>query len=58
MAEQERTILDWFDEGREARLCHEPKDANPYPPGEPSHDAWNRGWMEANDPDEKAKGYA
>lgn len=54
----EKSVLDTFEEGREARLCHMPKSANPYPPDERTHEAWERGWDEANDPDEKAKGYS
>ena len=58
MSDEQRSVLDWLDEGREARLCHKPREQNPYPIGETSHTAWDRGWTEANDPDEKAKGYS
>lgn len=54
----EKSVLECFDEGREARLCHRPREQNPYPAGERNHEAWERGWEEANDPDEKAKGYS
>lgn len=54
----DKTVLDTFEEGREARLCHTPKSANPYPADERKRKAWEAGWDEANDPDEKAKGYS
>ena len=58
MSDEQRSVLDWFDEGREARLCQRSREENPYPVGETSHDAWDRGWSEANDPNEKTKGYS
>ena len=57
MVTEERSVLDWFEEGREARLCSQAREDNPYPPGEEGHDAWNRGWDAADEPDAREQGY-
>ena len=55
----EKSALDWYEEGKEARLCRKTKEDNPYPAGEASHDAWTAGWEAVDDPaNERAKGYS
>ena len=53
----EKSVLVWFNEGREACLGGTARDANPYPSGEQSHACWDRGWTDAEGANDREKGY-
>ncbi len=55
---EEKSVLVWFNEGREARLAETPREGNPYPKGEQSHDCWSQGWAEADGANDRQKGYS
>ena len=58
MADKVKCALDWYEEGKEARAARRPKEDNPYPAGEKSHEAWLLGFAEVDEPDNaRASGY-
>ena len=57
MGGDEKSVLTWYNEGREARLADAPREQNPYPQGEQSHACWAKGWAEADGGDDRQKGY-
>ena len=54
----EKSVLVWFNEGREACLGGTPKADNPYSAGEHAHECWERGWRDADGANDREKGYS